>query len=75
MSAVINYKQFKSTGNSQSCILFYNKNFISKINDNSFLKDQLNIINESIKLAISQNEKNLEINLGSKLRIILVLLE
>ena len=75
MTALVNYKQFKRTGNFQSCILFYNKKIISKINDNSFLKDQLNTINDSIKLAISQNEKILEINLNSKLKIILVLLE
>ena len=75
MSVFVNFKQFKRSGNLQSCILFYNKKIIFKINDNSFLKDQLNIINDSIKLAISQNEKILEINLTSKLKVILVLLE
>ena len=75
MTALVNYKQFKRTGNFQSCIFFYNKKIISKINDKSFLKYQLNIINDSIKLASSQNEKILEINLNSKLKIILVLLE
>ena len=75
MTAFINYKQVKQTKNSLSYILFYNKKIISKIKDNSFLKYQLNIINENIKLAINQNQEITEINLSSKIKIILVSLD
>ena len=75
MTALINYKQVKQTKNSLCYILLYNKKIISKIKDNSFLEEQLNIINHNIKLAISQNQEISEINLSSRLKIILVSLE
>ena len=75
MTALINYKRVKKTKNSLCYILLYNKKIISNIKDNSFLEDQLSIINHNIKLAISQNQEISEINLSSRLKIISVSLD
>ena len=76
MSILINYYHSKKSSDYRCYIFFYDKkNSINTVKENFVLKNQTNIINEGIKLSIKQNEEISEINLSSKLKIILVSLD
>jgi len=64
MKDLINYYQSKKFDNNISYILLYDKKKIIRVKNNPFSQDQVNTINENIKLAIKQNQEFLEINLS-----------